>query len=69
MNKPPSLSPYEEAAVRAWSMDYAIRTNRNNPQLSVQQIIEDAKEIQQYLTGSEPAPVLQIVSKGKNGRK
>lgn len=62
-----ALGDYEAAAVRSWALDHAHKLNRARPIATMEDIIEDAKVIEAYLSGRPTGEVLRLV-KGKNGR-
>lgn len=69
MTARPPLPTYEQACVRAWSMDYAIRSNAHNPHMYTHEIIEDAREIEAYLMGKDRQPNLKVIVEFKNGKR
>lgn len=64
----PPLPPYDQACIRAWAIDYAIRTNRNQPATPFD-IIEDAKEFEAYLVGKEQRTQLEVIVEFRNGKR
>ena len=59
------LNDYEAAAVRCWAVDHATRINKNRV-TDLHNIIEDAKEIEAFLTGRGTASLTTI--QGKHGK-
>jgi hypothetical protein len=68
MKNPPPLPPYDQACVRAWAVDYSIRINHGQNSCPAD-IIQDAKEIEAYLTGKTARPRVQVVVEFKNGKR
>jgi hypothetical protein len=54
--------------VRAWAVDYSIRINHGQNSCPAD-IIQDAKEIEAYLTGKTARPRVQVVVEFKNGKR
>lgn len=59
------LNDYEAAAIRSWAVDHAKRINTASR--STEEIIEEAKKIEQYLTGKQAATVHSIT--GSNAKR
>jgi hypothetical protein len=69
MTAKPPLPTYEQACVRAWAMDYAIKANAGNPHLYTHEIIDEAREIEAYLMGRDRKPNLNVIVEYKNGKR
>ncbi len=59
------LNDYEAAAVRSWAVDHAKRINP--VARSTEEVLEEAKKIEAYLTGRTSASVSII--RGSNGKR
>lgn len=62
------LSEYETALIRGWAFQYAINANRGRQPQRVEELIEDAKEIEVYLRGATTATVSSL-SEVRNGKR
>jgi hypothetical protein len=50
--------------IRAWCIDYSLRTPREkNP--TANEVVEDAKIFEQYVSGNQSASVLKLAKKDK----
>jgi hypothetical protein len=60
------LNDYESAAVRSWALDHARRCHPTAR--STEEVIDEARKIEQYLTGRSSASV-SIIRSGNGKRK
>ena len=60
------LNDYEAAAVRSWAVDHARRIYVNRMP-NIEDLIEDAKRIESYLTGRGTASLTSI--QGQHGKR